>query len=201
MKRIWMLIVVFYTIGYVYGQDEGNHYFGVYYLLGTCNYSYSNTGFSSESYDGKNYYGLGLDYRYWRSENIEISLGIATTKNKKVLTYTQYPIIGGGGTMTSYYNEDFVMLSLPVHFKYHFLKYFFIGGGPNLNILPSIGAGVEINAGIEYNIFKSGLTVSVTPRWQLNWLYISSEGNSFIVGMDRLSQIGVNIGLGYRFGK
>jgi len=60
------------------------------------------------------------------------------------------------------------------------------------------GVGFDIQAGIEY-IFKSGITISVTPRGQWNWLNVTGVENSY--GMDVLSQLGVNIGVGYKFGK
>ena len=46
-KRIWMLIVVFCTIGYVYGQNASKHYVGAHYLFGSCNYHANSFGMSS----------------------------------------------------------------------------------------------------------------------------------------------------------
>ena len=208
MKKILMLIIVSYTIANVYGQSEQKHYFGAHYLFGTCNYHNGSFGIgSSKEYDGTKYFGLGFDYRFWSDEKTEFCFGITATVNKMLLTYSygwhqQTQWGSGGGTNTSYYDEGFVIFSLPVHVKRHFLKYLFIGGGPCLNIHPSMGykwgLGVEINAGMEY-IFKSGLTVSLTPRAQWNWLNVSGNGDDFGMEMDILSQKGVNLGVGYRF--
>ncbi len=205
-----MLMVVFCMVACVYGQNERKHYFGLQYLTGACNYHSSSSGIgSSQKYDGTNYYGMGLEYRYRSSENTELCFGITATVNNMGFTSTYSwhqttPWGSGGGTNTSYYDDQFFMFSLPIHFEHHFLKYFFIGGGPSLNIHPSKGykwgVGLEINVGAEY-MFKSGLTVSISPRGQWNWLNISGNEDSFDVGMDILSQIGINFGLGYRFGK
>jgi len=211
MKRFLMLVVVLNTIGWVYGQNESKHYFGAHYLIGSCDYHSSSFGIgSSKEYNGTNYFGLGFDYRFWGSEKTELCFGITATVNKMILTSShswqqQTPWGSGGGTNTSYYDEGFVIFSLPIHFKHHFFKYFFIGGGPCLNIHQSMGykwgLGLEVNAGVEY-VFKSGLTVSVTPRGQWNWLNFLGEVDTFGNGsMDILSQKGINIGLGYRFGK
>ena len=190
-------MIVFCVIGKVHGQSERKHYFGAHYLLGYHNYNSSSVKLgSSKEYEGTSYYGLGLDYRYRFSENTELCLGISATINKMVLTSSQ---IGGS---TSYYDDALPIFSLPVHFRHYFSNYFFIGGGPCLNIHQSMGykggIGIEINAGVEY-VFKSGLTVSVSPRVQWNLLSVFGNEDPFNANMDILSQMGVNIGLGYSF--
>ena len=200
MKKVWMFIVILCTIGYVYGQNKKKNYFGVHYLLGSCNYSNVN-------HEGKNYYGIWLDYKYRYSENSELCLGITATVNNMSQSssnswHQSYPGGSSGGVNTSNYGDQLFIFSLPVHFRQYF-HYFFIGGGPCLNLHPSKGykwgIGVEVNAGVEY-VFKSGLAISVSPQGQWNWLNIFKNENSF-GGIDRLSKLGVNIGLGYRFGK
>lgn len=210
MKKIWMLLVISCMIVCVYGQNERMHYFGAQYLIGVCNYHSGSVGIgASEIYDGTSYYGMGIAYRYRKSEKTELCLGVTATVNKMGLTSSHSwqqttPWGSGGGTNTSYYDDQLYMISLPVHFRFHFLKYFFIGGGPCLNIHQSKGykwgVGLEINVGAEY-MFKSGLTVSFSPRGQWNWLKKFDKGDSWGMGMDKLSQIGGSFGLGYRFGK
>ena len=200
MKKICMLFVILYTFGCVYGQNERKHYAGLHYSFGACNH-YRSRFSSSKEYNGTNYYGIGVDYKYRYLESSELSLGIIATVNNMILTST-IKCCNGAGTNILYNGDSFFIFSFPVHFKYHFPKYFFIGGGPCLNIHPSMGykrgVGIEVNAGAEY-VFKSGLSVLISPRWQRNWLNFNGSGDS--MGMDTLSQIGVNIGLGYKFGK
>ena len=146
-----MFLVFFCAIEYAYSQNEKKNYFGVHYLLGSCNYS-------SSKHDGTNYYGIELDYKYRYSENSELCLGITATVNNMTQTsshswHQSYPGGSSGGVDTSYYGDQLYIFSLPVHFKRHFLQYFFIGGGPSLNIHPS-------------KSYKSGLAVAVTPRGQ-----------------------------------
>ena len=152
MKKIWMLMVVLHTIGYVYGQNDSKHCFGVQSLLGSCNYhgyQYRSAGFSRSDYEGTNYYGLGLCYRYRYSEKNELCFGITTTFNNMIENHTSW------GSSTSSHNVTAVMFSFPVQFKQNFQKYFFIGGGPCLNIHPNMvlkekwSIGLEANAGIE----------------------------------------------------
>jgi len=198
-KRTWILVIVLYTIGHVvYGQNEEKHYFGAQYLYGACKY---HSGSSGKQYDGTYYFGLSFDFRFRYTEKTEISLGLTATLNKIDLNGYAWGGNGGGGG-SYYFEERFGLLSLPVQFKYHFLNYFFIGGGPCLNMhmtnTNKWGFGLEINGGMEY-VFKSGITISLTPRRQWNW--VNPYGDEYFFGIDSniVSQTGVNIGLGYRF--
>ena len=200
MKRIWIVIAIFCTLVNVHSQNEKKHYFGVNYLFGSCEYKGVGLGglySSSTELNGTSYFGLGLDYRYRYSENTELCYGITATINK---ISSKIPWSSG----PSYPDGNFAIFSLPVHLKYHFLNHFFLGGGPCLNIHPSrgykSGLGFEINAGAEY-AFKSGLILSVSPHVKRNFLCIFGDMDYGHDGKETLSQIGISIGLGYKFGK
>ena len=177
---------------------QGKHYLGTHYLLGTCNYHNRSFGVGlSKEYDGTSYYGSGVDYRYRYSEKNELCLGIRATVNKMTSTSSHRSRSGKTG-------DVLYIFSLPIHFRHHFFQYFFISGGPCVNIHSNMGynwgIGLEATAGLEHT-FKSGLTLSISPMGQWNWLNFLGAEDSFSVGMDTLSQVGLNIGLGYRFGK
>jgi len=204
MKRICVLAVIFCTIGCVYGQNEKKKYLGGHYTLGASNYHNSVfSGFSSAAVEMKNYYGIGIEYEYSSSESYSLCLGMTFTFNNGIHTSSQWTS-DPNGTRKGKGVGTISFFSFPAHFKYHFSKYVFVGGGPCLNIhtdkayaISSLfGAGLTIMCGIEYE-FKSGLAVSIVPRRQWNWVnfFKSDDSSKF----DPLTQTGVNIRLGYRF--
>ena len=204
MKKIWALALVFCTFGYVSGQDKKKHYLGAYYSYGACIYNYTTSSlFPSNQYKGKNYYGFGLDYKYQGKENYELCLGLGMTSNNIDVIHRKYFEPESGP-----YDDIFFIVSLPVLLRFHFLKYLFAGGGPCLNhhsVGSQWGLGIVVIAGAEY-MFKSGLTVSLSPKWQWNWIDVfkdkrSFDNNNFGEFMEKMSQLGFSIGVGYKFGK
>ena len=200
MKKIWMVMFIFLAIECVYGQNERKHYFGACYSFGACFYKDFTYNLIEKELDGKNYHSAGLEYRYRFREKTELGLGLMwglNQLNDRRFYYDKHNY--------NYLITPVNVLSIPVSVKYHFQKYFFIGGGPCLNYHPWFenwkwGIGLELNFGIEY-VFQSGLTISVTPRGQINMLNLSGNKNSSGIEKDILSQIGIGIGLGYKFGK
>ena len=209
MKKIATLTIIFCTFGCVYGQNEKKHYIGVHYPYGACRYHYSSIKNNSwKEFDGKNYCGFGFDYKYRSSEISELCLGVAVTINKVDMTSTN---IGWGNGRTYTSDDSYIITSLPVHLRFHFLKYLFAGGDPCLNyhsknVGTRWGLGIGITAGAEY-VFKSGLAISFTPRAQWNGLDIFKNRDPFVnngnIGIltDKMFQMGFNIELGYKFGK
>jgi len=199
MKKIWMLMVIFCTVEYVHGQNEKKHYFGVRYSYGAC--FFKDGMFSEKQLDGKTYHSAGFDYSYRFWENTELGLGLMWAVN---LLDDRRHIFNPNGNPNIETTTSVNALSIPVYVK-HSQKYFFIGGGPCLNYHPwfdnwTWGIGFELNVGLQY-VFKSGLTVFVSPRGQINMLNLSGNENIKGIKKDVLSQLGISIGLGYKFGK
>ena len=209
MKKIGILMVVFFEIGCVYGQTESKSYFGVRYSFGSCYYrGYESSGYSSsQQYEGKSFHEAGFDYKRRNADNVDLLLGLTWTFNKMIQTNSRSWSTGSGGGVDTYSgSHTFNVLSLDVFINFHSNKYFFIGGGPCLNYHPQMGytwgIGLGIHAGLEY-VFRSGLAVSISSRGKVNFLDLFGKKDSMNMNMDMdiLSQLGGSIGLGYRFGK
>jgi hypothetical protein len=112
-------------------------------------------------------------------------------------------MVGGGGSYTSIYRDKLFIFSLPLHIKYHFLKYLFVEGGVDLNYHPSkgykYGAGLSAGIGAEY-VFHSGITLSASPFGQWSLLVGDEQNKTYsILESDALSLFGIKLGIGYRF--
>ena len=201
MKKFIAVLIIICGATSGYGQVERKHYIGGHVSYGVSDYSSesdNSTLFGSKSYAGDNYLTIGLDYSYRDSEVFEIGTGISVTFNDMTISSTYWNF--GSGSSSSESDDQFFIFSVPLHLKFHFLKYLFVGGGLSLNYHPSKGytwgVGGNISIGAEYT-FRSGLTVSISPEIQSNLLNFASFGDSY--GIDKLTQKGISIGLGYKF--
>ncbi|MDR0395663.1 MAG: hypothetical protein LBH77_10940 [Tannerella sp.] len=82
------------------------------------------------------------------------------------------------------------------------MNYLFAEGGINFNYHSSLGykwgLGGVVGIGAEYT-FQQGLSVFVTPQIQYNLLILERSPYIMTLGIDKLIQIGCNIGVGYKF--
>jgi hypothetical protein len=177
----------------LYGQEKKKHYIGGHFSYGKANYSASKWSYTSNKEStGKDCFTLAIDYAYRTSENTELCLGLSATLTK--MNYYNYKI------NTSYmYLDSFGIFSIPVGMKYYVGKYFYGNAGLCFNYHPYMGytwgLGGFVSIGAEYT-FKSGLSFSIAPQVQGNILSLGSSPASF---EEKLTQIGFNTGIGYRF--
>lgn len=196
---ISVIVLIYFGIDHMVGQTGKQNYLGMHFSFGTCDYSRGGAvvgALTFKNYEGNNFKSLGFDYARRTSKNLDLCLGVVIMSNS--LTVSTSGLNSSGSNS----DELFFMFSLPVHLKYHFLKYLFVDGGLCANIHPSLGykwgAGVGLSAGVEY-VFTTGISVSLYPFIQWNALNIGGSQGESIGGIDQLSQKGIRIGAGYRF--
>lgn len=144
-----------------------------------------------KDYKSKDYFTLAIDYAYSTSPNTEFITGLSATLVKMDFTNTVY----GKDNFSYTYDDSFGIFSVPVGLRYYFGKYFSVNAGVNVNYHPYMGYewgfGGFTGLAAHYS-FKSGLSFSLAPQVQLNMLDLSNFD-------EKLTQIGFNIGVGYRF--
>ncbi|GHT48829.1 hypothetical protein AGMMS49982_00910 [Bacteroidia bacterium] len=198
MKRFLVLIIICGTIN-VHAQNEKRNYLGGHVSFGKSNYSSDDRigDAVNRDYTGINYFTFGFDYSHRDSGGFEVGTGISVTSNKMALVSN----LMFAQNNKFKYDETLFIFSIPVNLKLHFLKYLFVGAGLSFNYHPRMGytwgVGGKINIGAEYT-FNSGISVSISPEMQSNILNLGSSPEGSI-GTDKLTQKGINIGLGYRF--
>jgi hypothetical protein len=213
-KQFLLLVAIIYATENTYAQKEKKNCISVNYSFGWNDYNRNGItigGFgASHEYEGDDFKSVAIEYARQTTPNIEFCTGLTATAAYLVATSTYAnSLSGGGGSNTSNYRDKIVIFSLPLHLKYHFLKYLFVEGGLDLNYHPSkgykYGAGLSAGIGAEY-VFHSGITLSASLFGQWNRLgsmgkehNMGNAGTYTMVGADTLSQWGIKLGIGYRF--
>ncbi|GAB6010246.1 hypothetical protein [Dysgonomonas reticulitermitis] len=196
MKKQTLIILLLFFILVAYGQEQKKYYIGGHFSYGKANYSSNRYEFTnSKEYKGKDYFTLALDYAYRASENTEFIIGLSATLVKMDFTSTYYR-----NNISSYtYDDTFGIFSVPIGLRYYFGKYFHANAGVSVNYHPykgyTWGLGGFAGLGANY-IFKSGVSLFLTPQIQLNML---SFGGGPSIFDEKLLQLGLNIGVGYKF--
>ncbi len=200
MKKYLLIIALISIATILSAQEQKKYYLGGSFSYGKSSYSSSRSSYSNnKDYTGKDYFSLAFDYAYRTSNVTELCIGLSATLHRQNFMSTTYM----SGYSNSYnYDDSFGVFSVPVCIKYHFGKYLYAKGGASLNYHPysgySWGIGGLASFGAEYT-FKSGLTFSISPLAQLNLLGLGSSDNMDSIFDEKLTQLGVNIGIGYRF--
>jgi hypothetical protein len=215
-KQFLLLITVVYATEHAYAQKERKNFINVNYSFGWNTYSRNGTtvgGFGTwRDYEGDDFKSIAVEYARRTASNTEFCTGLtAISAYLATTTSNYYSMPNGGGSNTANYRDALFILSLPLHLRYHFLKYLFVEGGLNLNYNPSMGykygAGLNANIGAEY-VFHSGITLFASPFVQWNLLRSRGIGNEHDMGnagkyimtkSDKLLQWGIKSGIGYRF--
>jgi hypothetical protein len=213
LKHILLLAAIIYVTENTYAQKERKNYTGVSYSFGWSDYSRNGTtvgGFgTSHSYGGNDFKSTSVDYARQTSSNVEFCTGFTVIAAYVATASTYYSINGGGSSNTTNYREALVILSLPLHLRRHLSKYLFMEGGLNLNYHPNMGykygAGLSGSIGAEY-IFHSGITFFASSFVQCNLMMgashetdMGSAGTYVMSSPDKLLQLGIKLGVGYKF--
>jgi hypothetical protein len=206
-KHFLLWVAIIYATENTYAQKEKKNYIGMNFSFGWNDYNRNGITFGgfgeSRKYEGDNFRSIAIEYARQTAPNIEFCTGLSATGAYLTTTTSTY------GSNTSNNRDEIFIFSLPLHLKYHFLKYLFVEGGVDLNYHPSkgykYGAGLSAGIGAEY-VFHSGITLSASPFGRWNWLGsmgkehdMGSAGTYTMTGYDSLSQWGIKLGIGYRF--
>jgi hypothetical protein len=209
LKHILLLAVIIYTTENIYAQKERKNYISVNYSFGLNRYNRdgATVGFRlSQEYRGNDFKGIAIEYARKTSSNAEFCTGLTATAAYIATTSTYH---SGNGSNTSNYDNVIGIFSLPLHLRYHFAEYLFVEGGLNLNYYSSMGykygAGLSASIGMEH-VFHSGITLFASSfvQWNLmmnssNEINMGNAGTYFMLSPDKLLQLGVKLGVGYRF--
>lgn len=201
MKKLLLIIILATLTTILSAQEQKKYYLGGSFSYGKTNYSSSRFNFSKEeNYTGNDYYSIALDYAYRTSSKTDFFIGLSATLHRLNTESSTHPV--SGFSNSSEYYEPFGIFSVPLGIKYHFGKYFYAKGGASLNYHPykgyTWGIGGLAGLGAEYTL-KSGLSLSISPQIQFNMLGLGSSESTNSNFDENLTQIGVNIGIGYRF--
>jgi hypothetical protein len=207
-KQFLLLVAIIYATENTYAQKEKKNYISVNCSFGWNDYNRNGMTFggfgASHKYEGDDFKGIAIEYARQTAPNVEFCTGLTATA-AYLATASTY--ISGGSSNTSNNKDEIFIFSLPLHLKYHFLKYLFVEGGVDLNYHPSkgyrYGAGLSAGIGAEY-VFHSGITLSASPfgRWNLltgNEHGMGDAGTYTMGESDTLSLWGIKLGIGYRF--
>jgi len=201
MKKFLLIIVLTTATTILSAQEQKKYYLGGSFSYGISDYSSNRFNFSEEKeYTGSDYYSIALDYAYKTSPKTDFFIGLSGTVHRLNTKSSTHPI--SGDSNSSEYYEPFGIFSVPLGIKYHFGKYLYAKGGASLNYHPyngyTWGIGGLAGLGAEYT-WRSGLSLSISPQIQFNMLGLGSTENMNSSFDENLTQIGINIGIGYRF--
>jgi len=147
-------------------------------------------------YFGGNYYAFGLTYLYKLNKVFDVETGIEYSRYKITIT-SNLPPQAEKITII----DHLPMINLPVSIRVNFLRFFFIDGGPQLDLDLSnssyidiqTGIGAHLGIGINYD-FKSGVSVFANPYSEVHSiLSFSADQNP-----QRIVESGFRFGLSYR---
>lgn len=148
------------------------------------------------SYNGDQYYTLGINYLYPLNKTFNLESGIEYSNYKIIIE----PGVNPGRTLPSQHAR-FSLISIPASIRVNFLKYFFINGGIFLDVDASnsmpidsqTGLGANLGFGVKYT-FKCGVTTFVNPYSKFHSLVaFSSESHQ-----QHLMESGFRFGLMYQ---
>ena len=123
MKKIALLLILFLVVVSLYIQTETSrkNMIGANFAFGVS--GYVTTALPETGYDAKYYYSAGLNYSRALSKRWDLCSG---------LEYTYVNM-----TATAWGNQrktQLELVTIPVHLKYNFGRFFYLNGGMNLDI-------------------------------------------------------------------
>jgi len=148
------------------------------------------------SYNGDQFYTLGISYLYPLNNTFDIETGIEYSNHKIIID----PEVSSGGILPSY-REKFSLISIPATARVNFARFFFVNGGIFLDIdatnpMPvdsQTGIGANLGMGVKYK-FKCGATAFVNPYLKAHSLVPFSSGQY----QQHLMESGLRFGLMYK---
>ena len=148
------------------------------------------------SYNGDQFFTLGINYLYKLNNTFDIETGIEYSDHKIIIKPMAIPPMEFPP-----YCAKFSLINIPVTLRVNFLKYCFLNGGILFDIDASTsspidgqtGIGSILGLGIKYD-FKSGLSVFANPYYKMHSLVPFTSGDNH----QRLMESGFRFGLMYQ---
>ncbi len=147
------------------------------------------------SYDGDNFFTLGVSYVYGLNKWLEIETGLEYAKHNIIINPNLPPDMDNSPR-----NADFSLINVPVTLRASFLKYFFIHGGSILDIDASTNSSIDNQTGfgaifglaIKYD-FDFGISTFINPYTKVHSLIPFAD----IDYHQRIWENGFRIGITY----
>ena len=223
MKKIFITIVVCFSVINSYGQTEKKNLVGIHAAFGTGEFNYIRGYVGGGSYNTEYYYSTGIDYSRVLSKRLALSSGFEYTYSD--MTVTPQPL----GIPTSKMNLK--LTTIPVLLKYNFWKFLYLNGGLFFNLSArtsdtwsiqtkykgtmqakyeetnkhDLFLGCGFGIGVEHE-FSSGIILFFNPYVRLNGIENAEQTQSFLkflkqgnIDMFQFLQGGVSLGIGYKF--
>jgi hypothetical protein len=146
------------------------------------------------SYDNENSYEFGVKYLRKLTSKLSLETGInyLSTKVKITPSFT--------GTTVNSKQENLKLISIPIYANYSFGKYFFLNGGPILDLQNSTesfdsqsGIGYGIGLGGKYDFDK--FLIYLNPNFKRHSVIPFEKENHH----QKLTEFGIQLGVGYKF--
>ncbi len=148
----------------------------------------------SASYDNNNSYEFGFKYLRTLSNKLSIETGINFFNTEVIIT----PAFTG--TPVNPRQEELKLVSIPIFASYSLGNYFLINGGPIIDFQSGEGS-FDSQSGIGYGIGIKGkynfdrFVIYVNPNFKRHSVIPFEKENYH----QKLTQIGIKIGVGYEF--
>ena len=188
---------------YVKAQDSTKYEF-----TGNIGISYSSFGdnkisrndplIGEASYNSVRFFTIGIHYNKELYEWLDIETGVKYSKH----TIRIDPVLYPPNDYPSY-TENFSLINIPINLRANFLKYFFINGGPFLELDPSISSSIDSQTGIGFSgglgvkyDFNFGVSLFVNPYLKFHALFpFSGESNQ-----QKIYESALRVGISYDLG-
>ncbi|MFA5299054.1 MAG: outer membrane beta-barrel protein [Lutibacter sp.] len=193
MKKTKLFLTLFVAIMSLQSYSQKSNEFRFYY--GT-----SDSEFLRESMDGggnykiTNFNEFGIKYLRQLLGNFYIETGINYSKSDVKIT----PEFMGEPVSSRF--EKLEIISIPIYGNYTFWKYLFVNGGPILDFQTSdnstdsqSGIGYSLGIGGKYDFNK--FLIFINPNYKRHSVIPFEKENNH----QKLTELGVQIGLGYKF--
>lgn len=166
----------------------GNNYFGQIFP--------GKTREGGASHDSKDFYAIGVSYFHQLDKHLALETGIEYEHQPISTTSNLPPDVPQVVTQ-----HQFLLISIPVLARLTFLKYFFLQGGPFLDMEKSsangldsqTGLGLNLGLGVNYD-FKYRWSIFVDPYLKFHSIVPFDAGNYH----DHLYEAAVRFGVAYR---
>ncbi len=194
MMNIKRLLIILLFVAYFQSYSQRNNQVRFYYGLVDSKFLRNKELLCSGSYENKNSNEFGFKYLRKLSERLSIETGINIIKSDVIVTPSFT------GTPVTPVLEKLNLITIPVYANYSFGKYFYFNVGPVLDFQDGeasfesqSGIGYGLGIGAKYNL--KNLFIYINPDFKRH----SSIPFKKYKYHQRLTQFGIQIGIGYGF--
>lgn len=193
MRKTKLFLTLFLAIITLQTYSQNSNEFRVYYGTSDSVFliapMYGGGGYQNEKFNE-----FGIKYLRLLFDNFYIETGINYAKSDVKIT----PEFMGEPVQSRY--EKLEIVSIPVYANYIFWKYAFVNGGPILDYQTSDNStdsqsGIGYSLGIGGKYYFNKFLIFINPNFKRHSVIPFEKENN----PQKLTELGVQIGLGYKF--